>query len=131
VLREYDIITDLASTEQDLDDVEAYSRTGGVFLVLEDGCEVIGTVALLRQTDSTCELCRMYLAPGHRGRGLGRLLLDTALQYAAQRGFTEIRLETAAVLREAIALYRSAGFAPIDANPLGKNCNLTMSKRLD
>lgn len=131
ILNEYGINADVTSTERDLVDLEmTYQQSGGTFLVLIDGQTVIGTVALLRESDIACELCRMYLAAHYRGRGLGRMLLETALQRAAEFGFAEVRLETAKVLNEAIALYRSAGFVPIDGTPLGKNCNLIMSKRL-
>lgn len=131
VLSGYGIEADLTSTDKDLADLEQnYQQTGGTFLVLTDCDEVIGTVALLRESENTCELCRMYLAPGYRGQGLGRMLLTTALQKATDLGFSEVRLETAKVLKEAIALYRSAGFTLINGTPLGKNCNLIMSRRL-
>ncbi len=130
-LAEYGIVACGATTDRDLLDIEgSYWNAGGVFYVLLDDTTVVGTVALHRDSDAVCELCRMYLAVNYRGRGLGRLLFDKVLAEAKQRGFLEIRLETAAVLTEAIALYRSAGFAPIEGKPTGKNCNLVMSKRI-
>ena len=131
VLRDYGIPTNLATTEKDLADIEAnYQGAGGAFLVLVDQEKLIGTVALCRESDLSCELCRMYLAAGYRRQGLGRMLLETALRQAAESGFSEVRLETAAVLKEAISLYQSVGFAVACSPPLGKNCNLVMSKRL-
>ena len=131
VLVEYGIVADLATTDQDLVDVETnYEKTGGAFLLLMDGERLIGTVALSRKSDSICELCRMYIAAGYRGKGLGRMLMETALRRATECCFSEIRLSTAAVLKEALGLYRSAGFAPVDGPLTCKNCNLVMSKRL-
>lgn len=130
-LAEYGIVTCGATTDRDLLDLErSYWNAGGAFYVLVDGTTVVGTVALLRDSDVVCELCRMYLAANYRGRGLGRMLFDKAIAEAKQRGFEQIRLETAAVLSEAIALYRSAGFALVEAKPTGNNCNLVMSKRI-
>lgn len=131
VLLEYGIVADRATTDQDLTDVEVnYERSGGVFLVLMAGETLVGTVALSRKSDFICELCRMYVAADYRGQGLGRMLMETALCQATERSFSEIRLSTAAVLKEALGLYRSAGFAPIAVPLTSKNCNLVMSKRL-
>lgn len=131
VLAEYGIAACESTTESDLQDIETnYWRAGGVFYVLVEGSRTIGTVALQRESSSSCELCRMYLAASDRGRGLGRRLLNHALECARQGGFEEIRLETAAVLREAIALYRSVGFAVEDRPPVGANCDVLMRKRL-
>jgi putative acetyltransferase len=131
VLDEYGIVADRDLTDRDLVDVErSYNQAGGVFLVLMDGNRVIGTVALRPDSDQTCELRRMYLAAEYRGRGLGRMLLDVGLRAAAERGFVEVKLETAAVLKEAINLYRSAGFTVTEGIPAGKNCNLVMVKQL-
>jgi putative acetyltransferase len=54
----------------------------------------------------------MYLAPGHRGHGLGKRLLRHALGRARQLGFRRVELETLSVLRAAVRLYESFGFRP-------------------
>ena len=131
VLKEYAFAPDRTTTDFDLSDIEAnYTKGGGVFFVLLDVDRIIGTVALCRESETRCELCRMYLASHYRRRGLGRLLFDKATGEALHRGFREMRLETAAVLVEAIALYKSAGFTIVEGTPAGKNCNLIMSKCL-
>ena len=131
VLDEYGIVADRDTTDQDLADIDQhYHQAGGAFLVLLDGDRLVGCVALARESAAACELCRMYLAADCRGQGLGRRLLQIALQQAAEQGFSEVRLETAAVLKEAIGLYRSAGFTMTDVTPKGKNCNLVMVKYL-
>lgn len=54
----------------------------------------------------------MYLSPIARGQGLGRHLL-TALEAAITRqGHTEIWIETASVLKEAVQLYETSGYLP-------------------
>jgi putative acetyltransferase len=131
VLADYRIVADLDTTDSDLRDIEGhYARRGGAFFVLTDGDEIIGTVALARLGDSTVELCRMYLSPDYRRQGLGRRMMNEAMKEAERRGFSEVHLETASVLVEAIALYRSVGFMPVDQAPAGKNCDVVMSKRL-
>jgi putative acetyltransferase len=131
VLAGYGITTSLASTDRDLADIEAsYSNKGGSFFVLLDGLTVVGTVALKRESQSSCELCRMYLSPQYRRRGLGRTLLHHAVTEGKAQGYTEIHLKTAAVLVEAIRLYESIGFVRTADIPVSENCDLAMSKKL-
>jgi putative acetyltransferase len=131
ILRSYGITPNQETTDRDLTDIEAnYWNRKGAFFVLLDGKEVIGTVALHHETDEVCELCRMYLAPQHRGQGLGRRLLDLSLREARQSGFKEMRLKTASVLVEAISLYKRAGFTPVEGAKACGNCDLVMRRSL-
>ena len=53
----------------------------------------------------------MYVAPGHRGAGLGRQLLDAALAFAATLpGLRQLTLAVTAGNDAALALYEAAGF---------------------
>lgn len=53
----------------------------------------------------------MYVAPGQRGKGAGRLLLDAALEFVATLGgVRQVSLTVTADNAPAIALYASAGF---------------------
>jgi putative acetyltransferase len=129
VLLSYGISTNARTTDNDLTDIEGnYWKSGGAFFVLLDGEKVVGTVALARESDSACELCRMYLAPEYRGQGLGRRLLDHSLREAEVREFQEMHLKTASVLVEAISLYRRTGFVPVEGAKAGGNCDLVMTK---
>lgn len=113
VLREYDLLTDRGNLDADLNDIDAaYTDRGGHFAVLEHDGAIIGTVGLYPVDTETCELRKMYLLARHRGKGLGRQLLDHALHQARTRGFRRVTLETAPRLKDAIALYRKYGFTP-------------------
>jgi putative acetyltransferase len=72
---------------------------------------------------SICEIRKMYLAPGARGKGLGRRLLEHALGKAKILGFSRVELETASVLKETIALYESYGFKKFCAAHLSSRCD--------
>jgi putative acetyltransferase len=125
VLREYGLKPDPASTDADVKDIESsYFSRGGIFLVLEaqDG-SIIGAYGLYPLEEQRCELRKMYLHKAYRGRGLGKLLLDDALSKARQLGFRKIVLETASVLKEAIALYKSYGFVEYTPEHLSSRCD--------
>jgi putative acetyltransferase len=53
------------------DGFAVYGAPFGTFLVLLDGDDVVGTGAIRRLDDQTCELKRMWLLPPYRGTGLG------------------------------------------------------------
>jgi putative acetyltransferase len=125
VLDEYNLKPDPASTDADIQDIESsYFSRGGAFLVLEakDG-SIVGAYGLYPLQQHTCELRKMYLHRTYRGRGLGRLLLEDALAKAAELGFRKMVLETASVLKEAIALYKSYGFVEYMPVHLSSRCD--------
>jgi putative acetyltransferase len=119
-LREHGLPPDPNGTDTDLDDIHAfYQRSGGLFDLLVDSTgAVIGSIGLVPADNGRCELRKMYLAPSHRGRGLGKRLLRHALERASQLGFRRVELETASVLRVAIGLYESFGFRVYDPDHL-------------
>jgi GNAT superfamily N-acetyltransferase len=87
----------------------------GAFIVLEiDGVTVAGG-ALRRLEPGVGEIKRMWTAPAHRGRGYSRRILAALEAAAARRGYHTLRLETGDVMDAAIALYRSAGYEPIES----------------
>lgn len=124
-LAEYALCADPSGTDRDLANLEAsYFARGGTFdvVVSPDG-PIIGCCGVYVLDEAACELRKMYLAKAARGKGLGRRLLQRALAFAKARGFQRMELETASVLKEAIALYSGAGFRPIQRQHLASRCD--------
>ncbi|ASZ11851.1 GNAT family N-acetyltransferase [Chitinophaga pendula] len=80
-----------------------------------------------------CELVKFYLLPQSRGKGIGRSLLQKAIDTARQMGYTHMYLETLPELTIAIPQYEKAGFKYLDG-PLGNSghyaCTVWMLKEL-
>jgi putative acetyltransferase len=116
VLREYGLAPDLDGTDRDIADIEAYYlKRGGIFEVIEDEQgTLLGTCGLYPLTADTVELRKMYFAKSLRGRGVGKKTLQRMIERARTMGFKKIFLETASVLKEAVALYEKFGFQPTD-----------------
>jgi ribosomal protein S18 acetylase RimI-like enzyme len=61
----------------------------------------------------------LYVVPGRRGEGLGRELLDAALDAAREAGAAHVELTTGEDDTEALPLYESAGFTNREGRPDG------------
>jgi putative acetyltransferase len=82
---------------------------GHFLFVLEDGEELVGALGMHpSQTRGVLSL-GMWVLPGWRGRGGGRMLMDTALA-ARPAGVHKIELEVFPDNEAAIELYRATGF---------------------
>lgn len=85
----------------------------GVFLVARLHSEPVGCGGLIFHGSAPAHIKRMWVAPAVRGLGLGRRLLAELEAHAAARRVPAVRLDTNRVLREAIGLYRSAGYREV------------------
>ncbi|PSK67866.1 hypothetical protein B0E53_00137 [Micromonospora sp. MH33] len=86
----------------------------GVFLLATLNGEPVGCGAIKLHAGAPAEIKRVWVADGVRGLGVGRRLLDRLERYAAERGWTAVRLDTNRNLSEAIAMYRAAGYQEIE-----------------
>ena len=66
-----------------------------------------------------CYLAELYVVPAHRGKGLGRALLDGVLDHARRRGAGYIDLNADEPDTAARALYESTGFSRTCGRPDG------------
>lgn len=117
ILTDYGLGWEPEGADVDVVQVEKYYRSGGQsgeFWVVEQGGTLVGTAAYLpiERGEQAVEIRKMYLLPVARGQGLGRFLLGQLEGAIAARGFKEIWLETATVLKEAVAMYESSGYQP-------------------
>ena len=85
----------------------------GQFFVIYLRGEPIGCGAVKHHRGAPTEIKRMWIAPAARGLGLGRRLLEHLEACALASGVRVARIETSAVLTEALALYRSTGWVEV------------------
>lgn len=104
---------DAQGLDQDLAEPEKVYRDGGI-LVADMGGRLVGMVGLRIIEPGQGELKRMYLQPDQRGSGLGRGLLDAALEMARELGLRSLVLDTKLRLKPANRLYESVGFRDIE-----------------
>ncbi|MBE6754380.1 MAG: GNAT family N-acetyltransferase [Ruminococcaceae bacterium] len=106
-----------ADRHADVADIEGHYMQNGCFWCMVDGeGGIVGTVALrvIDAENRVVELKRMFVLPKQQGKGYGRRLLDTAIAYAREQGYSRICLDTRRQFAAAQHLYKSSGFVLMD-----------------
>jgi ribosomal protein S18 acetylase RimI-like enzyme/DNA-binding MarR family transcriptional regulator len=85
-------------------------QPGGAILFAMLGEDVIGTCALMLETNGVYELTKMAVDERRQGLGIGRALMEAAIAEFRQRSGRRLFLETNSKLTPAIRLYESMGF---------------------
>lgn len=70
----------------------------------------VGSIFVVAETPEVAKLRLLYVDASARGTGLGRLMVETALNFARAKGYRTMRLWTQASLGPARRLYAGQGF---------------------
>lgn len=110
--RDYGDSICLDGADRDLTDIEkTYLKPGGRFWVYEKNDAICGTVAVIPGRDGhSAVLKRLYLKKKHHGRGIGDELLQTALDWADQRGYGQMVFWSDTRFKRGHRFYAKHGF---------------------
>lgn len=113
-LNEAWISTDFSLEEEDrqiLSEPQTYILDpGGAICIAERNGEPVGCCALLAIAPGELELAKMTVAEAARGLGIGRRLLEFAIERARQMGARRLSLESNTKAEAAVRLYERMGF---------------------
>ena len=112
--------------DPELDHLSAYYNSdpsGRVYFVaLGNQGDVIGGVGIaeFNGIEDCAELQKLYLDDSAKGKGLGKALMQLAVNWAKSSGYKNIYLETHTSLAVALGLYEKLGFRQVE-----KPCSTT------
>ena len=122
IFREYAASLDVDLCFQNFDTELAslpgeYAPPRGQLLLAFVNGELAGCGALRPFADAedgnACEMKRLYVRPGFRGVGLGRMLAQALLDEARSAGYSTILLDTLDDMEAARELYTTLGFVEV------------------
>lgn len=98
-----------------------YAEPKGRLYLAYDHTEAIACIALRPFDGNVGEVKRLYVKPTHRRQGISKILAEYIIKEAGLIGYQRLVLDTLNTMTPAMNLYKSLGFAEIEAyypNPL-------------
>jgi len=106
VMGEFNLPVSLALIEADIDSATKQANSNRArFWIAENKNAIVGSIAILPESDEECQLKRFYVLPQYRSLGLGRQLYELAEKFARKAGYKAIVLRASRRFTKAIAFY--------------------------
>ncbi len=105
--------------QPDLYDIEdAYINNGGDFWLAIDNGEIVGTIGLMKIDKDWGALKKFFVRADHRSKKVGLALYEALLDFAKDKGYRHIILDTPSVATKSHNFYERAGFKQIGKSDL-------------
>lgn len=102
-----------------------------IFLAMKDD-KIVGTAALMKETDVSFELTKMSVTKNSQGKGISKMLMDACLKLAKDKKCNRLSLYSNTKLATAIRLYHRYAFTeiPLETNSHYASTNIKMELKL-
>jgi GNAT superfamily N-acetyltransferase len=95
----------------DVKDVQSsYDGDGNHFFICESGGEVVGTIAVKRDDDTTALMRRFFVNPHYRGKKIGKRLMEMVFDYCRDNKYDKIIFTGNNRMHKVHAVLKKAGF---------------------
>lgn len=88
----------------------------GLWIAEEDG-KIVGSICIIGKGGGNAQLRLFGTDPSLQGRGVGRMLMQTAMDFCKEKGYAHVILWTIDICQAARHLYGKFGFQPTDTKP--------------
>jgi len=88
---------------------------GGFLWLLKEDDTIVGSAGIFKINDKEYELIKMSVAPEHRGKKFGNMLLEKCISKAKEVNASKLILFSNSNLQTAIRLYEKFGFKHVEA----------------
>ena len=113
----------LSSKAYQIDDVDsiskAYNGPRDIFYVIDEGNKIVGTAGVKEDTKQAALLRRVYVHSGYRGKGIGSMLMNSAIDFCRQSGYKQVVFRSTNQMQDAINLCLRKGFKEEERLNLG------------
>ena len=118
--------------EDSAQELDSYINAGEVLVAIK-GEEIVGHLQLIDLADGTSEIKNMAVEAAHRGYGIGRALIDTAIDLTRAREGSALTVATAAADVGNLRFYQRAGFRmrSIERDAFGPAAGYPAGLRID
>ncbi|MFC4410438.1 GNAT family N-acetyltransferase [Chungangia koreensis] len=89
--------------------VDSYLRKGETFVAEVDN-QIIGVYVLMEKQEDSTEIMNIAVANEKQGQGIGRKLIQHAIDYTRNNGFAKLQIGTGNSSIGQLALYQKCGF---------------------
>lgn len=83
---------------------------GGELWVAEVNGEIVGSIAITKSSNTAAQLRWFVLNEDYQGQGIGKKLMETAINFCEERNYTHVFLWTVSTLETARYLYKKYNF---------------------
>lgn len=87
---------------------------GGFIWLVKAGDTIVGSAGIMKEPGGLFELVKMTVDDAYKGKGIGKLLIETCIAKAKECGAKKLELFSNSQLEAAISLYKKYGFKHVE-----------------
>lgn len=89
-------------------------NTGGFLWLAKTGETIVGSAGIMKEPGGLFELVKMTVEDAYKGKGIGKILLETCIAKAKECGAKKLELFSNSQLTTALKLYEKYGFKQVE-----------------